>query len=258
MNESMYEAIAEILGVDVNLIELISPCVGEDTGTSDDFHYGWYVEFPNFENLEPEIQKQIQEYLPEDKFNFFPFGETEYYSDSELGNTKADPFGWKYDDYKFIGDPLPSDETVAELERLKNKISDNETQDSLVIKALVLAAFSLTESFQKGFVKEQIVKANLPDTDKQTEAFVDSILVDILNDGQRRANLLERYTDQALKRIPYWILRNQLAHNIGDMVVLNHRITGEIKGKPFNADVFEIFKQLIALVKEPLKEKSKK
>ena len=48
--EELYPAIAELLGVDEDIIEMIAPYVDEQTGSSSDYiHYGYYCEFPNYD-----------------------------------------------------------------------------------------------------------------------------------------------------------------------------------------------------------------
>lgn len=94
MNDDLlYKAIAELLNVDVRVMELINPEIGEDIGSSSDyFHYGYYCTFPQYDELEDEVKTKLSKYID---INTFPFSEKLFFNDGDLGNTKADPFGWK-------------------------------------------------------------------------------------------------------------------------------------------------------------------
>jgi len=87
----MYKALAEILGVDLCIIHLIEPYIGEDTGSSkEEWHYGYYAEIPSYESLDKTVQEEIEEQID---IETFPFGQTLYFTDGELSETKANPLG---------------------------------------------------------------------------------------------------------------------------------------------------------------------
>lgn len=118
IDDKMYEALAEKLGVDIRVIELINPNIGEDVGSSkDEWHYGYYFEIPNLEDFDEDIQSELKELIDIDKF---PFGETLYFSDGELSNTKADPLGWRveYEEEQYYQQYILPKEQV--IKRIKN------------------------------------------------------------------------------------------------------------------------------------------
>ena len=65
MNDDLlYKAIAELLNVDVRVMELINPEIGEDIGSSSDyFHYGYYCTFPQYDELDDEVKTELSKYI---------------------------------------------------------------------------------------------------------------------------------------------------------------------------------------------------
>lgn len=242
-DDLMYKAIAELLQVDEEVIDLLEPYIGEETGSSkEEWHYGYYAEIPSFEKLELEQQNYIRELLG-DKFSSFPFGETEYFTDGVLSGTSADPLGWRYD---FEYESIPTNEIVNELKLIKDKIKFY--QDELILKALLFGAFSLTESYIRGFVKDIIPRYDNVNLPTSLVDLMDGVFRDKLNKDGGRKQLAKTFTDFKLDDIPEWDLRHKLAHNIGDMAINGLDITGEVKGVPYSKNIIDIIEELINYV----------
>lgn len=82
-----YGALAEKLNINIELLNIIQPVVGEDTGSSrDEWHYGYYFEFPTLDEINKDVRDQILE-------TSLPLGKIIYLSDGEISDTKADSLG---------------------------------------------------------------------------------------------------------------------------------------------------------------------
>ena len=212
--EELYPAIAELLGVDEDIIEMIAPYVDEQTGSSSDYiHYGYYCEFPNYDELDEEVIKEIENSGMKNKI---PFGKTEYYSDSELGNTKADPFGWHADyeqEIYTLNHPTSKDEIINTLDSLKNKI--DQYDDEILKKSLVLSAYSIIDGFVKSYIFDLIDKTNILNLSDITKDIFNETILNKLENATGRNQIYTRIKNTKLSPIPkYNQIRNILAHNI--------------------------------------------
>lgn len=238
--EKMYEALAEKLCVDLSIIELINPCIGEDKGGSkDEWHYGYYFEIPRYEDLDEEVQEEVKQFNIKD----FPFGETIYISDGELSGTKSDPLGWRADyeaeEYyqKYL---LPKERVVQELDSIGRKVKYSD--DQLIIKALLFSAFSITESYIRSLVWSKIPNFENGVLDEKLEGVLKKHLSDRLSKTPGRQEMYKKFTDNRLGDIPHNDpVRNSLAHDIG----LGQVIDGKIIVKNKNDEEYEEYIDVI-------------
>ncbi|MGN1295715.1 MAG: hypothetical protein ACI4U5_04840 [Bacilli bacterium] len=227
--EELYLAVAELLNVDKDIIEVISPNVGEDIGlSSDNIHYGYYFEFPKYDELDDDIKKEIEKYDIKHKI---PFGQTICFDDSVLGNTKADPFGWKndYEQELFI---LNQQTTKLEIRDTINNLKDkiNQCDDEIIKKSLILASYSIIDGFVKSFIFDQINKYNLTEINETTMDIFNEILLNKLENTTGRKQIYKKLNKSELPNIPrYNPLRNLLAHNFSMVSINNNMITYEDK-----------------------------
>lgn len=255
----MEMALAEILGVDVELIEQLGINIEENIG-NDDFLYGYYAEFPKFEDIDEDI-KDTYDAIQLDKI---PWGETKFYDLSEFGNTDADPFGWHDDweeEYYYYTNAPSEDNIINQLEEIKIKIHKYK-DDEIVVKALVLSAFSITESYARSIVLEYIPKFDKSNLNDKLKDILKKYIVDKISNNRGRKDLLKEIAGKNIKPIPkYKELRCPLAHNMFYADIKNKTII--VKNKNDEETRFEIdniLDELIEFVEEPIKNinKSKK
>lgn len=91
-SDPFLDAFSELTGLELEILELINVDYDEDSGSSGDFHYGYYLSFPQKHDIDTEVLEQLKKDYPEADI---PFGETLYYTDADFSNTKADPLGSK-------------------------------------------------------------------------------------------------------------------------------------------------------------------
>ena len=228
--EELYPAVAELLDVDDEIIEVLSPIVGEDIGlSSDNIHYGYYFEFPKYDELDCDTKKEIEKYDIKHKI---PFGQTIYFNDSALGNTKADPFGWKNDFEQqlfILNHPTTKSEIKDTLNYLKEKISQND--DEIIKKSLVLAAYSIIDGFVKSFIFDEIDKTHFTKINRITNDIFIETVIEKLETINGRKQIYKKLNKVELSNIPiYNPLRNILAHNFSMISIDNsNMITYEDK-----------------------------
>lgn len=240
-------ALSECLGIDEELIEILDLKLKNNYGNSnEDFCYEYYVEIPNWDDLD----KSIQEQIPKEIKNEIEWGETIYISESDLGNTEADPFNWKSDyeyEYYCMTHSTQREDVLFTLKELKNKI--DESKDELITKSLILCAFSITESFVR-----KIVWLHIPDIEKQN---MDNTLKDILkqkmhddiNNGGKRKEIYKIFTNKDLPPIPFFKnVRNSLAHNITSASISDDTLLITIKNFEQQFSIEQIMNELIKYV----------
>lgn len=246
----MEMALAEILGVDVELIEELGINIEENIG-NDDFLYGYYAEFPKFEDIDENI-KNTYDVSQLDKI---PWGKLEYYDISEFGNTDADPLGW-LEDWKmelYYYRHTPSKENITnELNLIKDIIAEFRN-DETIVKSLVLSAFSITESYMRSIVRNEIPDFENSKLDNKLKDILRKHFIAKLNNNNKRNELYKDLTGKALNIIPNFSqVRNALAHNmfaIGfeeDCLIIENADNVEKSYK-----IKEIINQLINYVKNP-------
>ncbi len=218
-DDKMLEALAEKLGVDLHIVEMINPYFGEDTGSSkDEWHYGFYFEIPAYEDLDEEIQAELGDAID---IEDFPFGQSIYFTDGELSDTKADPLGWRAEyeeDQYYQKNVLPKEQVISELNEIEGKI--HITTDPLIIKALIFSAFSITESFVRSMIWAKIPDINTAVSDEQLRGFLKEMLSQKLSAVKGRGEVYHKFTGRQLRSIPHTDpFRNSLAHDIGNAKV---------------------------------------
>lgn len=237
--QDMYKALAEILNVNYDIIELIEPIIGENNGSSkDEWHYGYYFEIPSFESLDDETQEEVRKWIT---VNDFPFGETIYLSDGELSNTWHNDY--EAEEYYRIY-ILPKERVIEELDSISEKMKIHD--DNLIIKALLFSAFSITESYTRSLIWKKIPNF---DNDIPNEILNDVLkkhLFDKLSRGNGRKEIYKKFTGKELAPIPHYNpIRNSLAHDIGIGQVIHGKI--KVKGKnneESEEDINKIIKDL--------------
>lgn len=235
-----YGALAEKLNINIELLNLIQPVVGEDTGSSwDEWHYGYYFEFPTLDEINKDVRDQILE-------TSLPLGEKIYLSDGEISDTKADPLGWRSETLEieyYQRNILPQGKILKEFESIKNKVHIN--SDDLIRKALIFSVFSLTESYVKSYTWGKIpdLEKNILD-DKLRKIVFDSLDYKISRESDRN-NILSNLSLKSLGNIPHWNIRNALSHDIGAVKVSGNLLSGkDLKNKDFSEDIFDLLASL--------------
>jgi hypothetical protein len=241
-------AISEILskkyGVSEDIFDILSLDYNEDTGY-DDAHYGWYTEIPSWDSLDSETQKLITEILISD----IPFGETEYISDADLSETKADPLNARieYDEWLYYSNIEYTNDFLTQLDSISEKIRENlSANDELAVKALIFSAFSLTESH----VRNQVWKS-IPDINRNVlNIQFQNILTELFSEKLQRYNemqkIYKRFTGLELDDIPNRKpFRDTLAHDIGaGKIDGNYLVVSDKKHEEHRVDVFEAISEL--------------
>lgn len=246
----MYEALAEILNVDSEVIDLICPYYDQNTGSSGEGLYEWYFEIPIFVNLEVGIQRRVKKLLNK-SFETFPFGETLYYDEGQLGGTIADPFGWRreYEEEDYFRKlNLPKEQVLKELTDIRSLIfsSDND----LITKSLAFSSFSLTESFVRSYIWRGLdTIIDRVQDDRLKEYFLNHFKERLNNDNGRKV-VYEYFSHRKLISIPgYKTFRHSLAHNIGEGSVNDGKLTVKDKnGKAQTSRLNIIIDDLITYV----------
>ncbi len=238
-------ALAEYLGIDVDIVEMLNLELEENNGHSkDEWHYGYYVEFPELEEIDKPTRKRIFEILSAN----IPWGETIYLDDGDLGNTNADPFGWRAEweeEYYYQTHSLSKENTLDELSSIQKKIS-SEMADELITKSLIFSMFSVVESFVRSFVWSKI-----PSVENKSHE-VKLKIIQENSRGKSRNKLYNGYTGKTLKEIPYFKeIRNSLAHNlISAKIIGNEIVITNLYEKVIYTDISNIVKDLINYIKE--------
>ena len=220
----MLEALAEKLGVALHVVEMVDPYIGEDTGNSkDEWHYGYSFDIPAYEDLDAEIQTALKAEIDIDDF---PFGKSLYFTDGEIADTKADPLGWRAEyeeDQYYQKYALPKEQVVRELMEIEEKI--HIADDSLIIKALIFSAFSITESFVRSMIWTKIPEIDTSVSDEQLRGFLKEHLSKIISTAKGRQEVYREFTGQKLGSMPHVDpFRHSLAHDIGSAKVEAGRI----------------------------------
>ncbi len=252
----MEKALAEILGVDVELIEELCVDIEPNLG-NDDFLYGYCVEYPKLEDIDEKIQKSFDS----SQLDEIPWGKLEYYDISEFGNTKADPLGWaaewEEEYYNYINAPS-EDNIINQLEEIENKIQKNKA-DEIIVKALVLSAFSITESYARSLVLNNIPNFDKSNLDDKLKNILKKYIISKISNNKGREGLFKEIAGKSIKAIPYYKeVRNPLAHNMFSAEVFNNTIIVKNKNDdetPFEID--KILEELIKFVEEPIENNNK-
>lgn len=217
----MENALAELLGISIDTIDMLGLTIEPDVGY-DDFFYGYYVEFPTKESIDECILSQIEK----SDINKIPWGKTENYSEAEFSNTSVDPFGYQaeWEQEEFLAH-LPSKENVIEtLQNIKIKIN-NDSNDDILIKSLIFSAFSITESYMRSLVWEKIPSFDFAELDNKLKTILKKELLFKLSQCNTRIKLYKELTGQKLKVIPYYQeVRNYLAHNMFLAKINNNKL----------------------------------
>lgn len=240
-------ALSECLGIDKELIELLDLKLENDYGNSNgDFFYGYYVEIPNWNDLDKSIQEQISDEIK----NEIEWGKTIYIPESKIGNTNADPFNWKADyeyEYYCITHSTQREDVLFTLKELKNKIQISE--DELIIKSLILCAFSITESFVRSIIWLHIPDIENQNIDNTLKEILKQKMQDDINNGGKRKEIYKRFTGKELPSIPFFkIVRNSLAHNLTSASVNNDVLVITINNFEQQFSIEKIINELINYV----------
>lgn len=239
-DSKMEEALAEILDISLDTVDMLNLTIENDIG-HDDFFYGYYVEFPQKTNIGEDILSNIK---PSD-VDKIPWGETKYYSESQFSNTSIDPFGyqaeWEYE--KYLQAHTPSKENIInQLNKIKDIIF-NEC-DETIKKSLILCSFSMVESYIKHLVWESV-----PDNLKENKSIVRKI-----ENTRDRITLYKKHTNKTLKYIPYFQnVRHYLAHNIIKPTITNTQL--ELLDKDNNYcyyNIVQIIENLKDFIENPI------
>ena len=121
-NDKFKEALAEVLDISLDTIEKLNLTI-EDILGEDEISYGFYVEYPK----KCEIDENILSSIEQEDINKIPWGTTQYYSHGDLGNTRADPFGYfaEYEAFNYYQKTEISKENILEqLNKLKTVINN--------------------------------------------------------------------------------------------------------------------------------------
>lgn len=120
--------------------------------------------------------------------------------------------------------PVTLDTLVGELGALRKTFDT--TQDSIVQKAILLACFSLVESFSR---QRALTNAPRFPESPQVEGLILRLLRHEVQDDRRRSRVVKALEPEKAweEKIPEWQLRNALAHDIGAVTAENGSISFE-------------------------------
>lgn len=239
-NYKMEKALAEILGINLDIVDMLGLTIEPDIG-NDDCLYGYYVEFPKKESIDKYILSQIEQI----DTNKIPWGETKNYSEAEFSNTSVDPFGyqaeWKQEKYEIEHSPS-KEQVIQRLEDIKKnivKLSYEENIDELKIKVLIFVSYSITEGFVKKFVLDAIP------IEKKT--INNQKFLEKLYSANGRKTLYKRYTNKELDYIPYYReIRNPLSHDILSGYISHNKLFFDDINQSF--DINQIIESLITYI----------
>jgi hypothetical protein len=242
-------AISEILalkfGVSEDIIDLLSLTCEEETG-NDGEHYGWYVEIPSLNRLDDATKQEMFNAL----LSKIPFGDTEYISDFQLSETCADPLNSQSDyyEYQYYSAIEFSKELITQLNEIAEKISLHlQAKEELTVKALILSAFSLTESHVREHVWNLLPKIDESVSNVEFRGILRNHFFNKLQRIDNIRSVHKQFTGKEMDDIPNREpFRNSLAHDIGagrlDGTLL---IVKNKKGEEIKVDVFELINELI-------------
>lgn len=240
--ESFYVALSEILGVDIDIIEMLQPKIGENTGNSkDEWHYGYYFEIPDFDELDDDVLEQILGKL-------LPLGEIIYLSDGELSDTQADPLGWGAEaleiDY-YQKNSIPQNKVLDDLTLIEDKIRSN--SDDLIKKSLIFSSFSLVESYIKTLAWGKIPSISNNILNENLRKVSGLLLNYKMSEAKGRNQVLKMFSSNGFKDLPQSIknIRNVLAHDISATELRGDLLYGkDLKGNDVSKDIFELLNDL--------------
>ena len=224
-NNKMEEALAEILGISLDTVDALNLTIEENIG-HDDFLYGYYVEFPQKEDINKDVLSGI-----EDDLKKIPWGKTEYYSESEFSNTSVDPFGyraeWEYE--MFLQKHIPSKENIiSQLKEIQKNLTTY-SKNTIITKSLILSAFSITESFVRSLLWKEIEPIDESNLKDELKTFIKKLFSKSLTRANDRIEIYKDLKGETLKPIPNIQVRNSLAHDMFaaqiecDMLVIKNK-----------------------------------
>lgn len=225
-NNKMEEALAEILGISLDTVDALNLTIEENIG-HDDFLYGYYVEFPQKENMDKDLLSEIES----QDLDKIPWGETKYYSESEFSNTSVDPFGyraeWEYE--MFLQKHIPSKENIiSQLKEIQKNLTTY-SENTIITKSLILSAFSITESFVRSLLWKEIEPIDESNLKDELKTFIKKLFSKSLTRANDRIEIYKDLKGETLKPIPNIQVRNSLAHDMFaaqiecDMLVIKNK-----------------------------------
>ena len=246
----MEMALAEILGVNFETVDMLNLSIEPNVG-HDDFFYGYYVEFPNKNNINEDVLAS-REQCDIDKI---PWGETEYYTEAQFANTSVDPFGYKAEwEENFYSEAFFSsdEEVLQKLEEIK-KILNTNTNTEIIVKSLILSVFSITEGYMRAIVYREIPDVEVFGLDDKLKVILQKDLSYKLSNNKTRIELYKELTGKKLKSIPYYKeVRNPLAHNILSAKILKGDIIINDGNRNLNYCINDILNELKDYINSPI------
>lgn len=210
-----------------DLFEILEPNVDVETGSSGDGLYGNYCEWKNLDNYDDDTLKVLYEYF----LNKFPNKkkyanrtdiisflrihgipeETVYDNEDNFPDSQS-YFNDDMNDYLYKQYEINYFKYVEEVESIKKSIMNQ--SDPLTIKALLFAVFSLTESYMK-----QVIRDNLPCIESNvTNDLYKNILTTYIHESLKYSDKTEKLSKDLglnFRKLPHIDLRNVLSHSIG-------------------------------------------
>ena len=177
--------------------------------------------FPSLNAKSEETLELVDHLLPSTQYEH-DLPEDQRYWQTDPEDLNRDPDDDLLD--LFRSRPVAIDTLIGEIEALRATFDT--TQESTVQKAILLACFSLVESFSR-----QRALVNAPRLPKapQVERLVLNLLRREVQDDRRRSRVVKALEPGKVwnEQIPEWHLRNALAHDIGAVIVENGTISFE-------------------------------
>lgn len=152
----------------------------------------------------------------------------------------------------FQEQPVAVSALLSELASIKE--SFQKSQDTVVKKSLILACFSLVESYTR-----QRIMVNVPvlSASPELNKYIESLLEQETRTEQRRAKLISvlEPNKKWKEQIPFWQLRNALAHDFGSVHLAASEISYQSKSKKIEEITeTEFFSSLVDYVETNLAE----
>lgn len=234
-------------------------CVYVNTGSSGEEEYGNYVEWVNLDTLDEDTLEQLCECLGigsgETKENMIEklrkenFPEETVYEGEENFPSSAKSFDEnEYILYKTLH--IDVYEYLDKIEEIKTKCLSS--VDEIIKKALLLSAFSYTESYIKSFIVDFIPNIDDYDVPKEFKNIVKSYLDKGLKTHNTRQSLVKIFIpDKKLDSIPNIQIRNHLAHDMKTIDIIDDVVYFEDKQGAVNREDLEVvFDDLIDYCEE--------
>ncbi|TFB66931.1 hypothetical protein E3N86_00775 [Cryobacterium sp. Hz7] len=206
----------------------------------------YLLRFPHLGVRQKETTELVDHLLPSTVYEH-DLPDTHLYWQPDPENMNQDADDELLDLYR--SQPVTLDTLIGELTSLHTTFEA--TGETTVQKAILLACFSLVESFTR---QRALLKVPLfPDSPKLEQLLLKLLRREVVNDQRRRQVVNALEPEKLWEEIPEWQLRNALAHDIGTVLIEDGTITFEdANRKPQKVLADQLFEGLISYANKTL------